>query len=224
MAIGSEFEIYPNGLKSSKRNVKDGCVYAGSVEKLGRLTVNDIILPEKEKGIGKRHFMINYNKGNLYLEHGSYFIKDMGEGMGTFIRIDEPIVLKSSYIISFGDSHMIVQLEETQITLRFIEGPKVDFKWYMIFSTFTPEDSPIRIGRMTDCRIRFEDTSLSRYHCALHYDKTWMIYDGDQEKPSTNGTWLFAEQFFEIFDGMTFKVGETLLRAQLTSDLVSVSN
>ena len=77
---------------------------------------------------------------------------------------------------------------------------------------------------MTDCQIRFEDTSLSRYHCALHYEKSWMIHDGEQEKPSTNGTWLFAEQFFEIFDGMTFKVGETLFRSQLTSDLVSVSN
>lgn len=77
---------------------------------------------------------------------------------------------------------------------------------------------------MTDCHIRFEDTSLSRYHCMLTYDKMWMVSDGDGEKPSTNGTWLFAEQFFEISDGLSFKVGETLFKAQLTSDLISISN
>lgn len=53
----------------------------------------------------------------------------MGEGMGTFIRVDFPIKLKSSYIVSFGDSHMIVQLDKEVLTLRFIEGPKTDFKW-----------------------------------------------------------------------------------------------
>lgn len=82
MVVGSEYEIYPNGLKSSKRNVKDGCVYAGSVEKFGRLTVNDIILSEKEKGIGKRHFMINYNKGKKLGRPRDLFFKRYGRRHG----------------------------------------------------------------------------------------------------------------------------------------------
>jgi hypothetical protein len=65
MVVGTEFEISPHGLKFSKRTVKDGCVYAGSLEKQGRSIVNDLILPENEKGIGKRHFMINFNKGEV---------------------------------------------------------------------------------------------------------------------------------------------------------------
>lgn len=76
---------------------------------------------------------------------------------------------------------------------------------------------------MTDCQIRFEDSSLSRYHCSLVYNEHWQIVDGDGEKPSTNGTWLFANNFFEIYDGMQFKVGETLFKAQITSDLTNVS-
>ena len=171
MIVGSEYEIYPHGLKCSKRNVKDGCVYAGSMEKHGRLIVNDIILSEKEKGIGKRHFMINYNKGRKHIDRGIYYLKDMGEGMGTFIRIDKPIKLKSSYIISFGDSHMVVQISNNVLSIRFIEGPKVDLKRYSICSSFSPEESPIKLGRMIDCHIRFEDTSLSRYHCMLYFDE-----------------------------------------------------
>jgi hypothetical protein len=63
MIVGAEYEITPQGLKSSKRSLKDGCVYAGSVERQGRVVLNDIILPEREKGVGKRHFMIQYNRG-----------------------------------------------------------------------------------------------------------------------------------------------------------------
>lgn len=130
MVVGTEYEISPQGLKFSKRSVKDGCVYAGSLEKQGRAIVNDLILPDQEKGIGRRHFMINYNKGKKYSENGTYSIKDMGEGLGTFIRIDRPIKIKNSYIFSFGDSHLIVNIQDNQLALRFIEGPKADYKKY----------------------------------------------------------------------------------------------
>ena len=76
---------------------------------------------------------------------------------------------------------------------------------------------------MADCSIRFEDTSLSRYHCMMVYEDCWVLKDGDGEKLSTNGTWLFIESFFEIFDGMTFKVGETLFKAQLSNELANIS-
>ncbi|OMJ70726.1 hypothetical protein SteCoe_31225 [Stentor coeruleus] len=213
MIIGTQYEILPQGLINTKRLVKDGCVYAGSTEKQGRLVINDIILSEKEKGVGKRHFLIQYNK-----EKACFFIKDMGEGLGTFIRIEKPIKLVSAYIFSFGDSHMVVHIENTLLTLKFIEGPKVDFK-----NTYTPDMSPIRIGRMNECTIKFDDSSLSRCHCMIYYEDGWMMQDGDGMKPSTNGNWLFVENFFEVFDGMKFKVGETLFKAEICSDLNAVS-
>ena len=55
------------------------------------------------------------------------------------------------------------------------------------------------------------------------FDRYWTLKDGDGEKLSTNGTWLFTENFFEIFDGMTFKVGETLFKAQLSNELANIS-
>lgn len=71
---------------------------------------------------------------------------------------------------------------------------------------------------MTDCSIRFEDNSLSRCHCMLSYADGWNLIDGDGEKNSTNGTWLFVEQFFEVHENMVFKAGETLFKSQLTRD------
>lgn len=54
-------------------------------------------------GIGKRHMVIKYN-----LDNKSYYLRDLGDGSGTFIRLDNPLILKHGYIVSFGDSHMVV--------------------------------------------------------------------------------------------------------------------
>lgn len=41
----------------------------------------------------------------------TYFIKDLGEGSGTFIKVDEPLILNNGYLISYGDSHMVVDTQ-----------------------------------------------------------------------------------------------------------------
>lgn len=128
MSIGQKFIIHPSGLLNSKRKAKDNCVYAGNIEIQGNSILNDIVLPSEENGTGKRHFMIKYQKGKCNIDHNKYFIKDMGEGLGTFIRLDRPFKLQNLNIVSFGDSHMIVNLDNSFISLRFIQGPKTDYK------------------------------------------------------------------------------------------------
>lgn len=87
-------------------------------------------------------------------------------------------------------------------------------KW--LYSTFTTRDSPIKIGRIPDCTVWIDDMNLSRCQCIAEYvDNGWVVRDGDGKKASTNGTWyglnrLFADDDYEIFDGMIFKAGQTL--------------
>ena len=122
MTQGECFEIFPYGLNSSKRQVKDGCVYAGSAKKQGSAWPNDIILPELEKGVGHRHFMIQYAQ-----ESKKYRIKDLGDGMGTFIRLLDTLHLENNYIVSFGDSHILCKIDEdSKLILRFIDGPRTE--------------------------------------------------------------------------------------------------
>ncbi len=60
------------------------------------------------------------------LDDKEYYIKDMGMGTGTFIKVDKDLVLKTGYIISFGDSHMVSTIKPDKLHLKFLDGPKVE--------------------------------------------------------------------------------------------------
>jgi hypothetical protein len=39
-----------------------------------------------------------------------------------------------------------------------------------------------------------------------------VLSDGNAGKPSTNGTWLFVDEPFMIFNDLVFKAGQTLMQ------------
>jgi pSer/pThr/pTyr-binding forkhead associated (FHA) protein len=207
--VGKLLAITPLGVEGSARCRVDGHIFAGSVGEEGGKVVNDLVLPQ-EDGIGRRHFVMRYSPTTK-----KYSLKDLGDGSGTFVRIKSPLVLKQGYIVSFSDSHLLIQLDEldpAKISVRFLEGPKVS----QVFN-FTSADNPVRVGRMVDCCIRFDETSLSRYQCSMSFvDNCWRLEDGDGRRGSTNGTWLFMDEFFEMYDGMAFKAGQSLFEVKLT--------
>lgn len=86
-----------------------------------------MIDPEENADIGKRHFLIKYST-----ETKGYYLRDLGDGNGTFVRLDSQLPLKTGYIISFGDSHMFIQISDdfqagiSKIEIKFLDGPKTD--------------------------------------------------------------------------------------------------
>ena len=57
-----------------------------------------------------------------------------------------------------------------------------------------------------------------RSNSRLEYsNQSWKICDGDGTKLSTNGTWLFIENTTKIYDGLTFKAGQLLFKANLVN-------
>lgn len=79
------------GLVNSKRNKSDGCTIIGSQEPTSSGEVfNDFVISQLDTGIGKRHMVIKYNMDNK-----SYYLRDLGDGSGTFVRLDIPLVSPS---------------------------------------------------------------------------------------------------------------------------------
>ena len=191
---------------NSVRNVKDGCTYAGSSKTESGSEVNDIVLPEDTASASSRNFVIRYDG-----ESSNYNLTDLGEGSGTFVRIEEPYRLTGTRIASFGDTHMVLKIENDTLEVKFVDGPKLNSEY-----TFTPHDLKVTVGRMQDCTIQFTDNSLSRYQCAFEFrDDHWVIMDGNGNRGSTNGTWLFADMPYNINDGMVFKAGQVVFQATL---------
>ena len=58
---------------------------------------------------------------------------------------------------------------------------------------------------------------MSKIQCEIYWDEGWVLTDGDSEneKPSTNGTWLYLNDEFEIRDKMIFKTHQTLIQASV---------
>ena len=71
--------------------MKDFSTYFGSYcslseedpSKVNKDKLNDVILP-KADGFGGRHFMVKY-----MIEKNHYMLKDLGEGTGTFVKVQD---------------------------------------------------------------------------------------------------------------------------------------
>lgn len=89
--------------------------------------LNDILMPPSELGMGEVHLIIRYNK-----EEKTYYLKDNGQGTGTFFKIGNILELKDGFIFTFGESTMGVKIENNiKIQLKFIDGPKTDEILYL---------------------------------------------------------------------------------------------
>lgn len=107
MRKGTNLKINAQGMIASKRNKKDGCTIFGCVSDNDHGEVlNDFVIPQEDQGIGRRHMMIKFNTDNKM-----YYIRDLGEGSGTFVKLDTELVFLS--LLTFLDSqnwlHCIVR-------------------------------------------------------------------------------------------------------------------
>ena len=102
---GTIIVIKPEGMEGSKRNSKDGRIFFGTYSGTDQYQINDYTFPTEERGMGKRHFSIEYN-----LVTENYFLKDLGDGTGTFIKIDGKYTITTDIIISFNTFHISISL------------------------------------------------------------------------------------------------------------------
>lgn len=64
--------------------------------------------------------------------------------------------------------------------------------------------------------MQIANPALSRVQCRLDYlQDEWCLTDGDGSKRSTNGTWYYVEEPFEVYNNMIFKAGFLVFRAYL---------
>ena len=166
-----------------------------------------------EKFIGI-HFMIRYDENKC-----KYYIKDLGSGYGTFIKLINPLKITNNLLINIGESFIVFNLDDDNknISLKLFTGDEQSETYEYTFNK-----KIITIGRDKDSDVFIDDKLLSRKQCYIYYQEdenddnnnyTWFINDGDVNgKKSTNDTWIYSIKDTLIYDQMIFKTNHNLFR------------
>ena len=219
---GLKLHINKDKLKNSLRNGNDGKIYFGfendSNSDINTESKLDYILMPKdneydEKFIGI-HFMIRYDENKC-----KYYIKDLGSGYGTFIKLINPMKITNNLLINIGESFIVFNLDDDNknISLKLFTGDEQSETYEYTFNK-----KIITIGRDKDSDVFIDDKLLSRKQCYIYYQEdenddnnnyTWFINDGDVNgKKSTNDTWIYSIKDTVIYDQMIFKTNHNLFK------------
>jgi hypothetical protein len=164
MSFGTKIKIDKMGLmEKSLRNIKSNITYFGFIEDLNLNNEKndnsiDYLITQKKfedeendnlKFIG-RFFRIYFNTKNL-----NYYLRDLGNCLGTYVKVKESIILKNEDMINVGDTFLIFHFENDKsknnsnndiINIQITELNKDNESQNREFS-FNSSKKIIRIGR-----------------------------------------------------------------------------
>ena len=153
------------------------------------------------------------------LSEHSYYLHDLMIGFGTFVKINENLVLENDYLLAIGETFILVNilsknLEDMHPRLR-LKISTNNGNWENFY--FQAQEYYLRnilIGRSKKCQVVINDWMISKHHASIFFtsDKTWVLIDGSVTKNSTNGTWLYVSQDIKLTAGMEFKACESIFK------------
>jgi hypothetical protein len=192
--------------------------------------LNDFVFPieENEENNGLYefpNFAIYYN-----INDGNYYIKDFNTGVGALMKIKRYKMDKNT-LINIGSNYLVIYIDKNLITIKIFNNNTIldnkdsnkNFGQNCVMKEFQIKNNNtiITIGRSQKCDIIIEDMMLSKIQAYIQYnskDDNFYLYDGDGEKESTNGTWVFILNPIKITDNFLFKAEHTLFMATLTNN------
>ncbi len=214
LSVGTKIKIDQFGIiEGALRNIKDNISYFGYIENNSDNNTNNIIdknnnevdylLPLKHCEKMGRFFKIQYIP-----KINEYIIKDMGNGLGTFIKIQDFIYIRNSSMINIGDTYLIFNfisnddkdtIEKKEREKKNINGVGLKLKVKLFESKNNNDikefifennaESVIHIGRKNHGNnIELNDHLSSKVNCLVQYNSEngWIIKDGN-EVISKNG-------------------------------------
>lgn len=155
-----------------------------------------------------------------------YLMKDLGHGCGCFLKLTEEMVLTQTSLINIGNSFLVISYDSN--TNNYLSIKVFSHMLKLNSNNFNSSKSTITIGRDNECDIMVDDPMLSRIHCTVYLyndgeERKFGIKDGSNSvsddlmefkiwKNSTNGTWVYIADDYEIYDGMVYKAHNTIFK------------
>lgn len=86
------------------------------------------------------------------------------------------------------------------------------------FERSVGQGDKILIGRSESCDVHIRDKLLSKIQATISFDEErqgWVLEDGFEERPSTNGIWIYLNEDYEIHEGLKLKTNQTIFQCHL---------
>ena len=213
---GKKIEINAGGMIGG-RGKNDGFTI------FGQKNINDGNNNEVKNEIFNADFEIEYAEKLLFpyifviyfkKEEKSYYIRAYsGKGSDNkilFIKLtnNDKCIIKQKELISAGDIiFQVIPMKDNFLEIVHLERKKTNVN-KQIFEG--KKNKKVQLGRSKDCDFFFpKDKSFSRIQTTFEFDddkKEWTVIDGNENKSSTNGTWIFATHSFLIKNEMIIEV------------------
>ena len=198
------------GLDSGLRHVRDGYTFFGVNESYDNCIINDYLvnLPSEYRDkCNKRLFVVFFDR-----ETSKFYFRSLKESnICVYVRIKKNYLLKNKKYFQIGDTIFHAEPHnESSLKITIHKNPSQYEEYY--YNCYMKE---ILLGRSERCHITLNQDILSKIHCSFKFDcekKKWFISDGNGEKASTNGTWMFCNSKYELNDSETeVKIGKSVL-------------
>lgn len=208
---GNKIEINASGMtRNSLRNEKDGETRFGFKNQPQVAPKNDYLLNIVSNSSTTTLFRVYFNRNSK-----KYFLaSEVGDldSIVVFIKLDKKYKLLKKNIISLGEIHLAIDIDNLDQMRLEIVYPNEETKTKI----FPKENGKvIKVGRSRDNDITLENSAFSRVHTMFEYsqaDGCWYVQDGNGETNSTNGTWVYLKNFsWDIGSGVDFRIGSNLL-------------
>ena len=154
-----------------------------------------------------------------------YFIKDLGHGCGCFLKLKEETIIGSTSLINIGNTFLVISFDV--ISNEYLNIKVFSHLLKLNSNNYFISKNTISIGRDAECDIMIEDPMLSKVHCTVFLyneegERKFGVRDGSNSntddpdftlwKNSTNGTWFYLSEDYEIYDGLIYKAHNTIFK------------
>ena len=148
----------------------------------------------------------------------NYYIKDFNMGIGALMKVKK-FKIENNTLINVGSNYLVVCIEKDKIIVKIFNNSilenngKEDKKFITKEFKILKKDFTLTIGRNKKSDIYIEDMMMSKVQSTIKYvykENSFYLFDGNIQKESMNGTWIYILNPVLITDNFVFKAEHTL--------------
>ena len=148
----------------------------------------------------------------------NYYIKDFNMGIGALMKVKK-FKIENNSLINVGANYLVVCIEKDKLIIKIFNNSilenngQEDKKFITKEFKILKKDFTLTIGRNKKSDIYIEDMMMSKVQSTIKYvhkEKNFYLFDGNMQKESMNGTWIYILNPVLITDNFVFKAEHTL--------------